>query len=133
MSIQQTLFLHLNKILNYFVEILPYNLDEIIDLISYDILVLPDCPLVFGVEDEDEVVGIVFLDEIVVDVGRSWFLGDCDHDNHVVFVELGRLLLLLKVDLFGPGAMGELDCGWVVFGGETEVVGEGWGEVVGED
>ena len=64
------MFLHLHKILNYFVEIFPQYLDEIVDLIRYHILVLPDCPLVLGVEDEDEVVGVVLLDEAVVDVGR---------------------------------------------------------------
>ena len=69
--IQQTLFLHLDKILNYFVEILLNNFDEIVDLIRNHILVLPDCPLMLVVEDEEEVVGVVLLDEVIVYVGRS--------------------------------------------------------------
>ena len=68
--IEQTLFLDLHKILNYFVEIFPHYLYEIVDLIRYHILVFPDCPLVLCMEDEDEVVGVVLLDEVVVDVGR---------------------------------------------------------------
>jgi len=108
-------------------QILFDDLNEIVDLGGYDLLVPPLDILARGVDEEYEVVRVVPGNNEVIDVRTEALFLCRQHDQQILLMlVLGLGLVLWRWlavrGVGGPGLSGEAYVGLVVFGGEEEGV-----------